>query len=144
MINRKKERWMTILVIVGVLLVFCMVTGVLAIELRKQLRSQIISRDGETLMAVASAEMDDVRELNEGIFDAGADEELFEVALNTSDIQGVIGVRVFKGENVSLGGIPIYIKRGQLTPEDEAVLNNKSPISRFYPALRIEDIFLLI
>jgi signal transduction histidine kinase len=144
MINRKKERWMTILVIVGVLLVFCMVTGGLAIELRKQLRSQIISRDGETLMAVASAEMDDVRELNEGIFDAGADEELFEVALNTSDIQGVIGVRVFKGENVSLGGIPIYIKRGQLTPEDEAVLNNKSPISRFYPALRIEDIFLLI
>ena len=46
MINRKKERWMTILVIVGVLLVFCMVTGGLAIELRKQLRSQIISRDG--------------------------------------------------------------------------------------------------
>ncbi len=143
-IDRKNERLVALVVISGVLLLFCVVTGSLAFELRKQLRYQVIGRDGETLMAVASAEVDDVRELNDGIFEAGADEELFEVALNTSDITGVIGVRVYTKGNSFLGGIPISLKRGQLTSADESLLDLKTPISKFYSDFRMEDIFLLI
>lgn len=143
-IDRKNERWVALFVITGVLLLFCGVTGSLAWELRKQLRHQVISRDGETLMAVASAEVDDVRELNDGIFEAGADEELFEVALNTSDITGVIGVRVYTKGNHFLGGIPISLKRGELTVADESLLDFKTPISKFHPDFQMEDVFLVI
>jgi len=139
-----REKSIVLWVIAGVLLLFYAITGGLALKLRKELRAQVINRDAEILMVVASAEIDDVRLINEGIFEPGADEELFEVALNTSEIEGVIGVRVFKENNKSLGGIPISIKRGQLKPEEEIVLNKRTPISRFKAESFLTDIFLMI
>lgn len=142
-INRTNQRSIVLLVIAGVVVLFFAVVGGLAFKLRKELRSQVINSDGEIFMVVASAEVDRVRSLNEGIFSPGADEELFEVAINTSEIKGVIGVRVFKEGNVSVGGIPIALKRGRLEPYEENVLKNQVPISRFHPEFVRSDIFLL-
>ena len=108
------------------------------------MRGQIINRDGEILMVVASAEVDRVRMANEDIFEPGADEELFEVALNTSEIKGVIGVRVFTEGDKAVGGVPISIKRGHLNAESEAVLKERTPIGHFYPQLELSEIFLMI
>lgn len=116
------ERSIVLWVIAGVLVIFYGIAGGLAWQLRKELRGQVINRDAEIFMVVASAEVDRVRLANKGIFDPGDDEELFEVALNTSEIKGVFGVRVFKENNKSVGGVPISIKRGQLEPEEEAIL----------------------
>ncbi len=67
-------------IISGVLVLFLLIIAGLAMGLRNQLREQMVSRDGEVFVAVASAELVDVRELNQGLFDPGSDEELFEVA----------------------------------------------------------------
>ena len=142
--NAMQQKSIVLWVIAGVLLLFFAITGGLALELRKELRAQVINRDAEIFMAVASAEIDRVRLVNDGIFEPGADEELFEVALNTSEIKGVIGVRVFKEGNESVGGEPIYIKRGQLDPAQEAILIERIPISRFNSEFFLSDAFLII
>ena len=131
-------------VIAGVVVLFFAVVGGLAFQLRTEIRSQVINRDGEVFMVVASAEVDRVRSLNEGIFLPGADEELFEVALNTSYIEGVIGVRVFKEEGKPVGEIPISIRGGRLDPADEEVLKGKVSISRFHADQVLSDIFFIV
>jgi len=138
------ERSIVLWVIAGVLVIFYGIAGGLAWQLRKELRGQVINRDAEIFMVVASAEVDRVRLANKGIFDPGDDEELFEVALNTSEIKGVFGVRVFKENNKSVGGVPISIKRGQLEPEEEAILNLRTPISRFTKEFFLSDILLMV
>ncbi|QXD28800.1 HAMP domain-containing histidine kinase [Opitutia bacterium ISCC 52] len=142
--NQHSQRSLVIWVIGGLLLLFFLVTAVLAIQMRAQLREQTIYRDGPVFMAVASAEVDDVRTINEGIIPPGAEEELFEVALNTSDIRGVVGVRVFTEGNKSVGGVPLSIKRGKTEPYEEELLNQRIPISRFHPEFELSDIFLFV
>jgi hypothetical protein len=56
-----REKSIVLWVIAGVLLLFYAITGGLALKLRKELRAQVINRDAEILMVVASAEIDDVR-----------------------------------------------------------------------------------
>lgn len=131
-------------VIGGLLLLFFVVTAGLALQMRAQLRNQIINREGEIFMAVSSAEVDQVRAVNEGIIPPGAEEELFEVALNTSEIEWVIGVRVFTEGNKSVGGVPLSIKRGNLAVGEEEILNQKTPICRFHSAFLLSDIFLFV
>lgn len=142
--NQHSQRSLVIWVIGGLLLLFFSVTAVLAMQMRTQLREQTIYRDGPVFMAVASAEVDDVRTINEGIIPPGAEEELFEVALNTSDIRGVIGVRVFTEGNKSVGGVPLSIKRGKTESYEEQLLNQRIPISRFHPEFELSDIFLFV
>ena len=142
--KQHSQRSIVIWVIGGLLLLFFMVTALLAVQMRAQLRKQAINRDGPVFMAVASAEVDDVRIINEGIIPPGAEEELFEVALNTSDIRGVIGVRVFTEGNKSVGGVPISIKRGKTEPHEEELLKQRIPISRFHPEFVLSDIFLML
>ncbi len=115
----------------------------LAMGLRNQLREQMVSRDGEVFVAVASAELVDVRELNQGLFDPGSDEELFEVALNTSEIRGVIGVRVYKEEDVFVGAVPFSMKRGFISVDDEIELIDRQVISRYYSNMDLSMIYLV-
>jgi hypothetical protein len=138
------QKSLILFAITGVLLLFFAVMGVLTWGMRKELRRQVINRDGEILMVVASAELDRVRVLNEGIIFPGEDEELFEVAINTSEIKGVIGVRVFKEGNVPVGAIPLEMKRGALKPTEEAVLKQKIPFSRFHSEFFLHDIILTL
>ena len=142
--NTMREKSIVLWVIAGVLVLFYSIAAGLAYELRKELRGQVIGRDAEIFMVVASAEVDRVRLVYEGIFDPGDDGELIEVALNTSEIEGVIGVRIFKENNNSIGGFPLSIKRGQLDSEEEAVLNQRTPISRFLNEFILSDIFYIV
>tara|TARA_Y100000588_G_C14254040_1_gene924670 strand:- start:362 stop:1780 length:1419 start_codon:yes stop_codon:yes gene_type:complete len=143
-VNPSNQKPIILWVITGVLILFLAVVGGLAFELRKLLRSHVINRDGEVFMVVASAEVDRVRVQNEGIFDSGADEELLEVALNTSEIRGILGVQVYKNANNYVGAFPISIKRSNLELVDELELLQKRPISRYHASMKLADIFFII
>jgi len=111
-----------------------------AIQARARIREQIAGRDGEVFTALAVMHYaDDVRE---GL--VGPTLELgdqLSIALKSSQMRGVLGVRLFKSDGQFINSFPPSVIESELTHSDLYTLEKLQPISRFYPRAQMAGLF---
>lgn len=95
---------------------------------------QILDRDGSLLTSVSQHFYDNL------VF-AGAEIDLFEVALEASEISGVIGVRLYTENGDLIERIPNTIYPTQLSGPDLEQLRNGDFINRHFPELPMDTLF---
>lgn len=113
-------------------------------HLRHKLRDQIKERDGEVLHAVAQMlEAEAAAELGS---DAVAEDPASQllVIFKASRLKEVMAIRLFDAEGKYYVASPPSVTEGKLDPADFARLKNLDTISRYSPAVRLRDIFLLL
>ena len=112
-------------------------------RLRRNVRAQMVNRDGEMLYAVALARQ----------FAGGAQTNLgprlqspadhLALALDISQLKdGVLAVRLFDANGRFVTAFPPYVSESVLTPATLAELKNLRPRSRYLGAAHLEDLFL--
>jgi signal transduction histidine kinase len=111
-------------------------------QTRARIRAQIAGRDGEILTAVARIQVPEDPELandDEYILDpANQLDVLFEI----SQISDVMGARLFDTNGQFVVGLPGEILEGQLRASDLSTFRTLRPVSRFFPAMSLSEIFL--
>src|ERR1035437_3605734 len=92
-----------LLIVTLTVAVFAAVVAFVTLQLRAALREQVLRREGEALASVASMQLaNSAAELARlGLTDAPG--ELTDVALKTSKLRGVFGIRVFDGTRHFIG-----------------------------------------
>ncbi len=101
---------------------------------RSDIRARILQRDGILLTSVAQYLYD-----TEG---APADElDLLNLALEASEIRGVIGVRLYAPLDIAPLCVPATLKPAALAPADQHELAAGRPVTRYSPALRLDQLF---
>ena len=124
------------------LLVFALIMAAVSLKLRWQVRNQIVARDAEVLYPVALMEISRAEDdfLSDPLLEMETD--LLEVVLNTSELKGVLAVRIFGPDGKFSQAVPGDFLLGELSQEDLQKIGRMDPISRYYPEGRIEDYFI--
>jgi signal transduction histidine kinase len=66
----------------------------------------------------------------------------FTIALQVSQLKGVIAVRLFDAQGKFVAPFPAYVAETTLDEKDFQELKKLRPVSHFYPAARLADLFL--
>ncbi|MBI5384791.1 MAG: HAMP domain-containing histidine kinase [Verrucomicrobia bacterium] len=138
-----RARWLAPLVIALTLTTLAATIYFGATQLRPGLRSQIVSHDGEVLMAVARAEQSQAPavELDWQLQNPAGQ---FALALRLSNLkEGVLAARLFDAHGQCVAAAPASVLETDLTRAELAQLTALQPVSRFEPAARLEDYFFL-
>jgi signal transduction histidine kinase len=114
-----------------------------ALHLRRHIRAQIVSRDGETLDAVAAMQYLDDKTSGDTIAPLADPGEQIQLVLKISRLRNVLGVRLFSPEGAFVNAFPAYITEATLPAGDLAVLRALKPVSHFIPRARLEEHDLL-
>ncbi|HNQ91205.1 MAG TPA: ATP-binding protein [Verrucomicrobiota bacterium] len=131
----------------GIALALVSLASVIALgthQLRTTISRQILDRDAEVLAAVVSVES-----LGAGSTD-GLAHELEEtagqltLALRLSRLcEGVVATRLFDDRGEFVAAVPTLVRERTLTPAEHAALSRLKPFSRYTPAARLSDEFLV-
>ncbi len=126
------------------LLVFALIVGAVSLKLRAQVRSQIVDRDAEVLYPVALMEISRAEDdfLSDPLLEPEAD--LIEAVLNTSELKGVLAVRIYEPDGKFAEAVPADFLLGSLSPEDLDKIGQLEPVSRYHPKGRLKDYFIEI
>jgi signal transduction histidine kinase len=135
-----RSRRLPALVIALALAVLAAVIAAAALQTRHRIRAQIAGRDGEVLYAVALMQF--AEDVEQGL----ADEVLspgnqLSVALKSSQLRGVLGVRLFDPAGRFVECFPPSIIEGEFPPDDLPVLRTLQPVSRFRPRAEMAGLF---
>lgn len=101
---------------------------------RSEVRGQVLSRDGTLLTSVAQYFHDGLVPPVEAI-------DLLEVALESSGIRGVIGVRLYAPDGALLGKVPGSLYALELPRHDRMELRAGEPVTRHYRMFHLETLF---
>ncbi len=101
--------------------------------LREVIREQILNRDGILLTSVAQHFLDAA--------DGGTTTDLIDVALESSQLSGVIGLRLFSPEGENLARIPATLYTTVLPAADLQELGRGDPVVRYFPDLPLDTLF---
>lgn len=102
---------------------------------RMEVREQVVERDGRLLARVAQY-------LAEEYPDPPLDElALMELALDSSEIAGIVAVRVFDSAGRQAWSVPNTVFPVALSPGDRAVLEAGHPVTRYFPEYPMEALF---
>jgi len=147
-----QARWLPALVILLTLATLAATICFGVTQLRPGLRRQIINHDGEVLMAVAMNDTEN-RRVGEPVTGQGADAPArslqtpagqFALALRLSNLkEGVLAARLFDARGQCIAAVPASVRQTDLTRGELAHLAALQPVSRFEPAARLEDFFLV-
>ena len=127
--------------VIGLALVVVAGVVVLAtLEARQRIREQIAGRDSEVLYAVASLHYtEDVREGLAGpTLNAG---DQLSIALKSSELRGVLGVRLFDPDGHFVESFPLYVTEQDLPPAHQSALKAMRPVSEFHPHAEMAGLF---
>lgn len=121
-----------LLIVMLTVTVFAAVVAFVTLQLRAALREQVLRREGEALASVASMQLaNSAAELARlGLTDAPG--ELTDVALKTSKLRGVFGIRVFDGTRHFIGTATWVWSEDPPSAEDWARLTTGEPIARLH------------
>ena len=110
------------------------------LHLRRLVFSQIASRDGETLNAVAAVQFADDKANDESVTTLDDPSEQIRLALKISNrLRSVLGVRLFAPDGAFLTAFPPYITDATLSAEDLASLRNLRPVSHFVASVQLRE-----
>jgi signal transduction histidine kinase len=115
------------------------------LQLRAKIRAQIVGRDADILHGVAQM----VQVTQESDKELGSQLEhlpdQFAVALQISELNqfnGVIATRLFQTNGQFAAALPPNVSESVLRAEDLDQLKQIKPVSRFYDAMRVAEIFV--
>jgi len=114
-----------------------------ALGLRRQIRTQIASRDGETLYAVAMMQYLDDKTSDETLGSLDDPGEQMQLVLKISRLHNVLGVRLFSPTGEFVNAVPAYITETSLAATDLRQLRDLTPISHFFPKAQLAEHDLL-
>jgi signal transduction histidine kinase len=136
----RRSRRLPALIIGLALLVLAGAILIAALQARARIREQIAGRDGEVLEAVALLyHAEDVEEgLAEPTLDQG---EQLSIVLKSSQLRGVLGVRLYSPEGDFISSFPAYVIESELPNADLPALATLRAISRFYPQAQMAGLF---
>lgn len=122
------------------LLILTAATGLTTWQVREGIRQQIARRDGEVLHAVVLMEYEnDVAQgLAEPISDVGSQ---LNVVLKSSQLKGVLGIRLFDPAGRFVEAFPPYVREHSLHPSDLPPLAALKPICHFRPQQPAHELF---
>jgi signal transduction histidine kinase len=107
------------------------------LHLRRHIFEQIVSRDGDTLDALAAQQYLDDKE-DESITSLRDTGEQITLALKISHrLRTVYGVRLFSPDGTLVTAFPFYITETAMGPSDLAELRNLRPVSHFVPGAQL-------
>jgi signal transduction histidine kinase len=120
-----------LLIVTLTVVVFAVGVAFVTLQLRGALRGQILRREGEALAAVAAMQMaNNAAELAKlGLKDVPG--ELTDVALKTSRLRGVFGIRVFDSDRHVVEAVPLLWSEDEPAADDWAHLRAGDPVVRF-------------
>lgn len=135
-----RSRRLPALVIGLALAVLAGVVLLATLEARQSIREQIAGRDSDALYAVASLLYSgDVKEGLAGpTLNAG---DQLSIALKSSELRGVLGVRLFDPEGHFIESFPLYVTEQDLPPAVLASLKALRPVSQFHPHAVLAGLF---
>ncbi len=127
---------------VATLLVFALIVAAVSLKLRAQVRNQIVARDAEVLYPVALMEISRAEDdfLSDPLLQMETD--LLEVVLSTSELKGVIAVRIFEPDGKFSAAVPEDFLLGSLSPAVLQKIGQREPVSRYHPQGNIENYFI--
>ena len=111
-----------------------------SLQVRLRVRAQIAGRDGEVLHAVALMEY--ANEAAAGLAGPIHDPaSQLSIALKTSQLKGVMGVRLFDAAGRFVEPFPPELRDGVIAREDLNRLQRLRPVCHFHPRTRLSDLF---
>ena len=129
--------------LVAISLMLCVLVGVVSIttwQVRQRIRDQIAGRDGEVLYAMALMYYaEDVKAgLGGAITDPG---NQLNIVLRSSELRGVMGVRLFDSRGHHVESFPIDVTEHSLPKEDITRLRELRPVTHFDPRVPLSRLF---
>jgi signal transduction histidine kinase len=115
-----------------VALVFALLVIGLSLQSRREIRQQILDRDGHVFSAVA-------RMLQ--ATGSPSSDDVLEVVLQTSHLRGVLAVQLFDIHGDYIFSIPMDVAEGSISSADQSRLNLGQPVTRFHPQANLFDLF---
>jgi len=135
-----QSRRLPALVIALALAVLAGVVVLATLQARQRIREQIAGRDGEVLYAIALWHYaEDVKEGLAGPALSAGDQ--LNVALKSSELRGVLGVRLFDPDGRFIDSFPLYVTEEDLPQEHLSTLKTLRPVSRFHPRAEMAALF---
>ena len=135
-----RSRWVPAFVIGLSLFVLAGVIALATLQARQRIREQIAGRDADVLHAVAQLHYaEDVRDGLAGpTLNAG---DQLSIALKSSELRGVLGVRLFDPEGNFVESFPLNVIEGNLPEEHLPTLRKLRPLSRFHSRAEMAALF---
>lgn len=135
-----RSRWLPTFVITLSLLVLAAVIVLATLQARQRIREQIAGRDADVLHAVAQLHYtEDVRAGLAGpTLNAG---DQLSIALKSSELRGVLGVRLFDPEGEFVESFPLNVIEGSLPRAHLPKLKKLQPLSRFHRQATMAGLF---
>ncbi len=137
---RVASRWLPVGVMALTLAILGAAILITSLQVRLRVRDQIAGRDGEVLHAVALMEY--ASEAAAGL--GGLIEDpasRLSVALKTSQLKGVMGVRLFDRTGRFEEPFPPELRDGVIAPADLIRLKSLRPVCHFHPSTRLSELF---
>lgn len=126
--------------VVLTLVVFALVVAVVTFGLRQEVRNQILHRESEALYSATMLQRDLLQEAD---FEFGEDDfGLFSIVLRTSQMRGVVAVRMFERDGTFFDSVPIAVVDDDLPAETVARLAEEGPTAVFYESYDLGGLFL--
>ncbi|KAF0095205.1 MAG: multi-sensor signal transduction histidine kinase [Puniceicoccaceae bacterium 5H] len=128
--------WRTVfLVVVALLAVYGGVLFAIGWQMRRDLRESLMARDAELLQAVAARELEQQKPI------PGLGYDFLSLALEVSELRGVVGVALYSPEGEIEQLVPRSLYASPLEEPVRLALEAGQGFSRFHPALRLDSLF---
>jgi signal transduction histidine kinase len=125
-----------VILILGLVTLFVYAGAIVAAMLffKGEIRQQILYRDGSLLTNVTQHFHDRQATMATGI-------DHLEIAMESSEISGVIGVRLYEPSGELIWSIPASLYEASLSDVDLMELDNGRPVIRHFPTLHMDLLF---
>jgi len=124
------------------LIVFAVVIAVVTLGLRREVRTQILHRESEALYSATMLQRDLLRESESALPLRQGDIDLFAIVLRTSQMRGVVAVRMFESDGVFFDSVPIAVMDDDLPVEVLAQVEEQGAIAGFHESYDLDRLFL--
>ncbi|NBD37674.1 MAG: hypothetical protein GVY10_03795 [Verrucomicrobia bacterium] len=128
-------RWLFLLLGAGILLILAGLLATVLLVLRAEMRDLVLQRDATLLTSVAQQRYEESRPILLPELD------LLGLAVESSELRGVIGVRVYSPPGKLIARAPEVLFPAGLAEERIAALARGEPVTGFYPARSLDTLF---
>lgn len=133
--NLHRIRAVFVVLGVGILAVFAAVLATTLLFLRNDMRQLVMDRDASLLTSLAQHLYQKSQPVEFPEFD------LLGMAVESSELRGVIGVRVFSASGDLIARAPTSLYPVRLAPDDRQHLLKGQPVTRFFPQSSLASLF---
>ncbi len=128
-------RWLFVLLGMGVLVIFSGLLLLVLFFVRAEMRDLVLQRDATLLGSVAQRHYEESKPIRLPELD------LLGLAVESSELRGVIGVRVYAPPGKLIARAPDALFPASLSEERVATLRGGRPVTRFFPDFPLESLF---